>query len=43
MGPGYIARVRARNVYGGADEKWTQHLDDDQIRDLDEFEKHFGY
>ena len=43
MDPGYIARVRARNVYRGADEKWTQHLHDDQIRDLDEFEERFGY
>ena len=43
MDPSYIARVRARNVYGAADEKWTQHLNDDQIRELDEFEKRFGY
>ena len=41
--PSYIARLCARNVYGGADEQWTQHLSDDQIRDLDDFEKRFGY
>jgi hypothetical protein len=43
MGPEYTARIRARNVYAEADKKWMTHLNEDQIRDLDEFEKRFGY
>lgn len=41
--PEYIARLRARNVYGGAGEKWRQDLNEKKIRDVDVFEKRFGY
>jgi hypothetical protein len=43
MESGFVERVRARNIYGGADDKWMTHFDEDQIRDLDEFETRFGY
>ncbi len=41
--PEYIAPPRATDVYGGAGEKWRQTLKEKKIRDVDVFEKRFGY
>jgi hypothetical protein len=35
---GFLDRLRARRVYGGADQKWRKYFNDSQIRNLEEFE-----
>lgn len=36
-------RVRAREVYGGADDKWRSFFTPEQVARLDEFEQRFGF
>lgn len=34
----FLARVRRRNIYGGADKKWMKYFTPEQVKLLDEFE-----
>ncbi len=39
----FLERVRAREVYGGADEKWLSQFEAREIENLDAFESRFGF
>jgi hypothetical protein len=39
----FLERVRAREVYGGADEKWLSQFEAREIENLDAFETRFGF
>lgn len=39
VNPRFIDRIRARRLYGGADEKWKRYFSDEQQRNLDAVER----
>lgn len=43
VGPDLIERLKRRQVFGGADDKWRKFFDEEQVQHLDEFEARFGY